>query len=181
MAFLDLRYKMGGWPAEFLTPMFQELGRMARYTIGESAMGLPIAFLHKGTHVKLRDGLARHTTLAGIKTTDERIEPVTRLRGMSYVGLPFRREDSVPRRRGGWIIVVATALPAVPACGKGRSNYVVNYGTLLSLRSSSLPQIHAMTRFATKMMPKKPWSVACFTPFGLCCERSLKSGKPERT
>jgi hypothetical protein len=45
LAFLDLRYKGSRFSAERLTPMFQELGRMCRYTDTEAVDALPIAFL----------------------------------------------------------------------------------------------------------------------------------------
>jgi hypothetical protein len=69
LAFIDLRYKLGGFCAETLTPMFQELGRMARYTVGEALHKLPIAFLHKQTFERLQKHLTTSTTLAamGIK------------------------------------------------------------------------------------------------------------------
>jgi len=68
LAFVDLRYKLGGFKTELLTPMFQELGRMARYTTGEDVGELPIAFLHQGTVTKLAECLEDHTVLPGMVT-----------------------------------------------------------------------------------------------------------------
>jgi hypothetical protein len=47
--------------------MFQELGRMARYTAGESMHTLPIAFLHDGTLRELKKRLDTHTALQSMK------------------------------------------------------------------------------------------------------------------
>ncbi len=67
LSFVDLRYKLGGFPGEKLTSMFQELGRMARYTAGESMHTLPIAFLHDGTLRELKKRLDTHTALQSMK------------------------------------------------------------------------------------------------------------------
>ncbi len=67
LSFVDLRYKLGGFNAEKLTPMFQELGRMARYTAGESMHQLPIAFLHNGTLKELKKRIEMHTSLQSMR------------------------------------------------------------------------------------------------------------------
>ncbi len=76
LSFVDLRYKLGGYNAEKLTPMFQELGRMARYTAGESVHKLPIAFLHNGTLKELRKHMKTHTSLQSMKMKVRQLGPL---------------------------------------------------------------------------------------------------------
>jgi hypothetical protein len=63
---MDIRNSKQNASSLLLTPLFQQLGRLARYTKGESPFKSPIALLGSSVYHKFRAGLEKWTNLAEI-------------------------------------------------------------------------------------------------------------------
>ncbi len=60
---MDMRISKQVGRDVLLSPLFQELGRLARYSEGEDSQQLPMAFVSASLHTKLKDGLAQHCNI----------------------------------------------------------------------------------------------------------------------